>query len=145
LQLGAKLEIEIGMHLERELDIATVKSLLTCDPELQLIMKFGIRLTTHLQCDSLSPTTKTLLEYELGLPLGMQLEVKIDPCRQHEFGIAAMKALLLRDFTSQLKIQLQCRSSFFQPRDRDVRADPPLEGGSDPDLAGQACVDRMDG
>ncbi len=78
------------------------------------------------------------------LPLSMQFEIDIDSCRQHEFGIDTMNALLAREFASQLQIQLQCRLSFFQPRDRDVRADPPLEGGLDPDLAGQASVDSMD-
>ncbi len=74
------------------------------------------------------------------LPLSMQFEIDIDSCRQHEFGIDTMKTLLAREFASQPQVQMQCSSSFFQPRDRDVRADPPLEGGSDLDLAGQATL-----
>jgi hypothetical protein len=34
--------------------------------------------------------------------------------------------------------------SYFSPRDRDIRTEPPLRGGSVPDLAGQAGADERD-
>ena len=74
------------------------------------------------------------------LPLSMQFEIEIGTHLQCKLGIDRMKGLLAREFASPLRIKLKCRPSFFQPRDRDVRADPPLEGGSDPDLAGQATL-----
>ena len=35
-----------------------------------------------------------------------------------------------------------CKQSTSSPRDREIHFDPPLMGGSDPDLAGQASPDR---
>jgi hypothetical protein len=37
-----------------------------------------------------------------------------------------------------------CSKSYFSPRDRDIRTEPPLRGGSVPDLAGQAGADERD-
>jgi hypothetical protein len=37
----------------------------------------------------------------------------------------------------------RCKS-YFSPRDRDIRIEPPLRGGSVPDLAGQAGADERD-
>jgi hypothetical protein len=36
------------------------------------------------------------------------------------------------------------KKTYFSPRDRDIRAEPPLRGGSVPGLAGQATVERTD-
>jgi hypothetical protein len=130
----------ISAHLERELDITTVQTLLASDPTLEPTMTFEMKISTPLQCETLNASVNVLPESELVLPLRLRMEINIDANLQSEFSIGTMTALLTHNFASQLRMQLVNRPSCLQPCDRDVQPEPPLVGGSDLDLAGQVSV-----
>jgi hypothetical protein len=140
-ELKEKLQLEIDTHLNKENDMATARSLLEHNPELQLTMKFEMVIDTQIERDLRADTVQTLLESALGLPLSIHCALKFDRPIQCEPGIK-IKALLAREFASQLQMHMKQRASCLSPRDRDFCFDPLLVGGSDPDLAGQASSDR---
>ncbi len=143
LQLVTKLKNEIDTHFQHGLDFATVQALHEFDPTLQLRMIVGIEIEEHLQCATQNYITQSLLQSTLALPLRLKLVIAIDTHLQREFRIDTIKAILASDFASQLRLKLECRPLYLNPRDREICAARPLEGGSDPDLAGQASADSV--
>jgi hypothetical protein len=140
LQLLAKLENEIDKHFQHGLDIATVQTLLKYDPTLQPRMIVGVEIEEHLQSAHQNYIKQPLLHSTLALPLKLKLVFEINMHLQREFRIATVKAILSSDFASQLRSKLECRPPYLNPRDREIRAALPIEGGSDLDLAGQASA-----
>jgi hypothetical protein len=142
--LERRLQFEIFTHLSREIDMATVNSLLAWEPKLIPKMKFTLDLRSHQHGGIPIDSAHSMLIKDLKLPIRFSAEIMIDAPLKRDFTIDTIQNIIAQDFASQLSIHLRGRTSPFSPRDREILDDPPLVGGSYLTLAGQAGVDGLD-